>query len=220
LKEHIELWDEFCESQNIIENSVVLFKHTNFIIDIKRVGLQSKRFILSRSAMMEEFVEAETDKLVIDWQENKHNLDGLIYMMFTKENDKVIPLYIGKTETIGKGDGNLSVNIKNLHSDKSKFARWGDGYSYHIGDLSAVALHGHDEKKRNKKYMDWADALFVDFPSKTPKLKKEVYFWTMAWNKNIQGIWKEFGQTRLTFLEYLMIGVASSAFPELLNREG
>ena len=35
------------------------------------------------------------------------------------------------------------------------------------------------------------------------------------------GIWEDFGPTRLTFLEYLLIGVASAVFPEtLLNREG
>jgi len=35
------------------------------------------------------------------------------------------------------------------------------------------------------------------------------------------GIWTEFGPTRLSFLEYLLIGIGSSIFPrELLNREG
>jgi hypothetical protein len=35
------------------------------------------------------------------------------------------------------------------------------------------------------------------------------------------GIWTEFGPTRFSFLEYLLIGIASSIFPrELLNREG
>jgi hypothetical protein len=34
-------------------------------------------------------------------------------------------------------------------------------------------------------------------------------------------IWEEFGPTSLAFLEYLMIGVASEAYPErLLNVEG
>ncbi|QOP42542.1 hypothetical protein FJR45_00650 [Sulfurimonas sediminis] len=170
---------------------------------------------------MEKLIQNETDKLISDWKNRKDNLDGLIYLMFTKENDKVIPLYIGKTETIGKGDRNLSVNIKNLHTDFSKFARWGDGYSYHIGDLSAVVLTDHQENKINKKYTDWATSLFQKFPTNSPKLKQEVYFWTKAWGKDDIGIWNDFGKTRLTFLEYLMIGVASSVFPKaLLNREG
>jgi hypothetical protein len=42
-----------------------------------------------------------------------------------------------------------------------------------------------------------------------------------AWSSNNLGPWVEFGPTRFTFLEYLLIGLASSAFGEvLLNREG
>jgi hypothetical protein len=142
-------------------------------------------------------------------------------MMVKKVGDDVVPFYIGKTETIRKGDRNLSVNIKNLHTDRSKFARWGDGYAYHIGDLSAVVLPGHDPGKINKKYKDWAESLFLKYPTETPELKDEVFFWAKAWKKEEVGIWPDFGATRLTFLEYLLIGVASSAFPDdLLNREG
>lgn len=220
MKQHIDIWNNFCKTNNIVAQSVPLFAHINNKVITKEIGLKKKRLILSRSMMMNNLIITETKKLITDWEENKDKLDGLIYMMFIKENNKVIPLYIGKTETIGKGDRNLSVNIKNLHSDSSKFARWGDGYSYHIGDLSAVVLPNHDEKKINKKYTDWAKMIFRNYPSTAPELKKEVYFWATAWSKENIGIWNDFGETRLTFLEYLMIGVASSAFPELLNREG
>ena len=74
----------------------------------------------------------------------------MLYMMGWKEVGKFVPLYIGKTETIGKGLGNLSANITNLHKDKSKFARWGDNYQYHIGDLSACVLDGHEESKKTQ----------------------------------------------------------------------
>ena len=43
------------------------------------------------------------------------------------------------------------------------------------------------------------------------------------WEKfaNEYGIWRDFGPTRLTFLEYLLIGVASATFvKDLLNEEG
>jgi hypothetical protein len=47
-----------------------------------------------------------------------------------------------------------------------------------------------------------------------------VWFWTKAWRHDEVGVWKEFGLTRLTFLEYLLIGLASAVFPHaLLNRE-
>ena len=141
--------------------------------------------------------------------------------MFYKDSDRVTPLYIGKTESIGKGNRNLSANIKKLQSDKSKFARWGDNYAYHIGDLSAVVLPDHDKLKHTKKYSDWANRLFVSVPDQQPRLKKDVHFWAKAWNGSDVGIWKEYGATKLTFLEYLLIGVASSAFPDvLLNVEG
>ena len=42
-----------------------------------------------------------------------------------------------------------------------------------------------------------------------------------AWARGAIGIWPEFAPTRLSFVENLMIGVASAAFPDtLLNREG
>ena len=42
-----------------------------------------------------------------------------------------------------------------------------------------------------------------------------------AWKANDISIWEEFGHTNLTFLEYLLIGIGSSLFPnDLLNKEG
>ena len=52
-------------------------------------------------------------------------------------------------------------------------------------------------------------------------LQRPVYFWAKAWSASELGVLEEFGPARLTFLEYLLIGVASSAFGDtLLNREG
>jgi hypothetical protein len=65
-----------------------------------------------------------------------------------------------------------------------------------------------------RKYQEWGRSLFTEIQVESPKLKEPVYFWTRAWSSKEVGIWEEFGSTRLTFLEYLMIGVASSAFPE------
>ncbi|MFC2083999.1 hypothetical protein ACFLS9_02995 [Bacteroidota bacterium] len=170
---------------------------------------------------MEKLIRTEVEKLVDDWKTNTNKLDGLNYLMLLKEEDRILPLYIGKAETIGKGNNNLSANLINIHRDTSKFARWGDNYAYHIGNLSAVAIPGHTSTKVTKKYFKWADSLFVEFPTNQPKLKKEVYFWAYAWAKENIGIWEDFGATQLTFLEYLLIGVASSAFPKiLLNQEG
>ncbi len=178
------------------------------------------RPVLARSPAMEALVIAEAAKLVDDWRSGQHRYGGLIYCMGWHQNGMVVPLYIGKAETLGKGDGNLSANLKNLATDRSKFARWGDNYAYHIGDLSACVLPGHSEGKRSAKYESWASTLFESAPEVRPRLREPVYFWTRAWESSEVGIWEDFGPTPLAFLEYLMIGVASRVSPKLLNREG
>ena len=170
---------------------------------------------------MDTLIRAECTKLIEDWKLKAFAYDGLIYMMLAEEPEGLIPLYIGKAETLGKGDGNLSANIKGIETNTQNFARWGDNYAYHIGDLSAAVLPGHDPEKVTNKYNDWAGSLFEKHPADAPVLKRKVFFWTKAWSGRDSGPWVEFGPTRLTFLEYLLIGLASSAFGDvLLNREG
>ena len=170
---------------------------------------------------MDALIRAECAKLIEDWKQKAFVYDGLIYMMLIEEPEGVVPLYIGKAETIGKGEGNLSANIKGIETNTRNFARWGDNYAYHIGDLSAAVLPGHNPKKINYKYIDWAGSLFEKHSTDAPVLKRQVFFWTKAWSSKNLGPWVEFGPTRLTFLEYLLIGLASSAFGDvLLNREG
>ena len=102
-----------------------------------------------------------------------------------------------------------------------KFCRWGYNYAYHVGDLSAVVCPGHPPEKINPKYVKWANRLFDRYPSSNPSLLRNVRFWVKAWRCGDVGIWKEYGATSLTFLEYLLIGVASDLFPDmLLNDEG
>lgn len=75
--------------------------------------------------------------------------------------------------------------------------------------------------KNIKKYKKWANALFETYPTHEPILKEEVYFWICAWKKGNIGIFQEFGSTPLTALEYQLISVAATLFPEyLLNYEG
>jgi hypothetical protein len=221
----IDIWNTFCARMNITNSAVPLFDaDTDLNVSTHEVGKTRKRQLLRRSEKMERMVIEATTTLVLDWEQEDHQFDGLIYLMHYRNQDgDIVPLYIGKTETIGKSNGNLSVNIKNLASDKGKFARWGDGDQYHIGDLSSVVLT-HPNKKLNPKYSDWANALFVENPDSGmihPKLKRQVYFWTIPWANSEAGPWEDFGPTNLTFLEYLLIGVASSAYPNaVLNREG
>lgn len=179
----------------------------------------SARQVLARSSEMESMVLREVAKLEEDWTAKRHKLDGLIYVLGIKHLDGYIPLYVGKAETLGKGDGNLSANLKNIRTDRSKFARWGDNYAYHVGDLSACVLPGHAPDKQTAKYQAWADLLFETL-GEQPRLKEPIYFWARAWNPAHVGIWEEMGPTSLAFLEYMLIGVAGRVSPNLLNREG
>lgn len=216
------IWEAFCSRFDIARKAVPLFDASaDGVVTTRQIGRgPSLRPILCRSAAMESMVREETQKLVADWTSGLHRLDGLIYMMGHLQGTQFVPLYIGKTETLGKGQGNLSSNLQNLDRDTSKFARWGDNYAYHIGDLSACVLAGHPPSKETAKYHAWADALFSSGQAAAPTLKEPVYFWAKAWDKSWLGIWSELGATRLAFLEYLLIGVASLMSDRLLNREG
>jgi hypothetical protein len=217
-----KIWEEFCTAHRIAAETVPLFALDEFgFVQTKEIG-QKKRKVLVRHKDMEALILREADILNKDWLEGAHHYDGLIYMMHTRGEDySILPLYIGMTETFGKGDRNLSANLHNLHVHKDKFARWGDNYAYHIGDLSAAALTGHPVEKRNPKYVKWASRLFKVAPTDQPQLACDLFFWAKAWKSTDQGIWSELSPTHLAFLEYLLIGVASSAFNgSLLNYEG
>lgn len=219
----LSLWNRWCETQNVLKESVPLFDcdHENRV-RTRVIGNTARRPILCRHADMDALIVAQTEMLVEDWRTKRHEFDGLIYMMFRQTDDqKALPLYIGKAETLGKGDGNLSANLLRLAADRSKFARWGDNYQYHIGDLSAACLHGHAIEKISPKYARWASVLFEDAPCENPRLRHPLRFWAKAWKSTDVGIWSEMNPTRLTFLEYLLIGVASATFgTTLLNSEG
>jgi hypothetical protein len=218
----LELWNRWSSEQRIAEQGVPLFCcDESLVVRTRMIGSSVKRPVLCRHEEMENLLLRQVEALENDWKNGVHCYDGLIYVMFVREGDVVVPLYIGKAETFGKGDGNLSVNLRNLQTDRSKFARWGDNYQYHLGDLSAAVLAGHTIDRVSPKYVRWAQALFADFEQRSLKLRKPVYFWAKAWKPTDRGIWAEMSPTRLTFLEYLLIGVASAAFGKtLLNNEG
>jgi hypothetical protein len=147
--------------------------------------------------------------------------EGVLYMMLWLDGDLVEPLYIGRAGRYGRGAGSVSANLKNIETDRGKFARWESGYAYHIGDLSAAACPNHTSARRAPKYARWAERLFVAVPEERPTLHRPVYFWCTAWSPDSSSIWREFGATSLAFEEYLLIGVASLLFPQtLLNTEG
>ena len=216
-----KIWLNFLQKYQVVETSSKLFASSGGLCSVARKGnIGDGKPYLKRHPKMESRVIEETNLIVADFKNQDRLYDGLIYMMFKNLNGNVTPLYIGMTEKKGKSN-NLSANILNLETNKGKFARWGDGYQYHIGDLSAVVLHGHEETAKSKKYKEWAASMFTEFPTDLPTLAEPIMFWCKAWSPNNVGVWEEFGPTTLTFLEYQLIGVASSLFANsLLNKEG
>lgn len=213
------LWNNFVSAHRINTDSVPLFATENGCVASFGYG-KDQRLVLKRSAEMDTLMRQLGQQLMTEFRQQSIVHDGILYLMFRRENAKVIPLYFGKAELLGKGDANLSVNISDLTTGVSKFGRWGYSYAYHLGDLSAVTLPGHPEGKKSRKYEDWRKALF------TPQCDSlttngDVRFWACLWGPDRQSIWRDFGTTRLAFEEYLLIGVASELFPnDLLNREG
>lgn len=213
------LWHQFVDSNRVIDQAVPLFACCNGTVETMCYG-RDQRQVLKRSDEMTNLMRTLGTQLVNEYRDNRVVSHGILYIMFDQSDGVCVPLYIGKAELFGKGEQNLSVNISDLVSGDGKFGRWGYNYAYHLGDLSAATLSGHAKDKRQKKYEDWRDAMFEVGHDKV-RAKSEIKFWATAWNGEQPSIWRDYGATRLAFEEYLLIGVASDAFPNrLLNREG
>lgn len=213
----LALWQTFCDRHAIVRTSVPLFEVEGARVVTREQG-HDHRLILARSRAMEDLVVREVHRVL----DVGSPFEGILYLMFWPGDGGLVePLYIGRAGRYGRGDGNVSANLKNIATDRGKFARWGSGYAYHIGDLSAAACPNHSQSKVTPKYTRWARRLFVAVPERRPRLHRPVSFWCTAWSSDSPSIWQEFGATSLAFEEYLLIGVASILFPEtLLNTEG
>ncbi len=122
--------------------------------------------------------------------------DGILYMMFRPDDTSIVPLYIGKTEVYGRGDKNLSANVRDLKSGDANFGRWGYNYAYHLGDLSAATLPGHPESKRTPKYVFWRNRLF-ESQEGLVKPKFPILFWATLWGPDSCSIWPNTEQQNL-----------------------
>jgi hypothetical protein len=80
----------------------------------------------------------EMENAVIELVESgleQNSWQGLLYIMCWGPVDDIRPLYVGKAGRRGRKNP-LSANIRDIRRNRHKFARWGDGMDYHIGDLS------------------------------------------------------------------------------------
>lgn len=215
----LALWNNFVSAHQIDTDSVPLFTINEGRVASFAYG-RDQRLVLKRSDDMELLMRRLGQQLMKEFSQQSIVHDGILYLMFRRQNDGVIPLYFGKAEILGRGDANLSANISDLATGDGKFGRWGYNYAYHFGDLSAVTLPGHPEGKKTRKYDDWRKALLTQ-QADSLTTNGDIRFWACLWGPDRQSIWRDFGTTRLAFEEYLLIGVASELFPnDLLNREG
>ena len=89
-----DIWDSFCNRNQIAETGVNLFAQTDDIVNVIEIG-KKKRFVLERSQDMETLVIAEVRKVLEDYSSGEDLFEGLIYMMYQFSNNSLIPLYIG-----------------------------------------------------------------------------------------------------------------------------
>ncbi|WP_436900258.1 hypothetical protein [Halovenus halobia] len=210
-----EIWHEWTGRYIDTKCPIPLFETDDSqVVQYKNYGKDDRR-ILKRSERMEERVRNEGRKVINDWETTDHTYDGLIYLMYWLDEGAVVPLYVGKAGKYGRDGEGLSANLQGLRGTSTgKFARWGDGHYYHIGNLSAVVFD-HD-KNQKQKYAKWADRLFED----GRQLRRPTYFWTKAWREDDVGLYHDFEET-LEKLEYQIIGLVSDLYPDrLLNDEG
>jgi hypothetical protein len=212
-----QIWEDFCIEHAVGGRDIPLFAQAgDGSVTTARYG-RDQRLLLTRAPEMEAMVIETVDKVLAT-----PAADGMLYIMYRRgEGGSVVPLYIGKAGRYGRAGNRISANLAGIRTNGGKFARWGSNYAYHIGDLSAAVLPGHDPRKVVLKYQRWAARLFESAPSATPTLRFPVRFWCTAWQPEMRGIWPEFGSCPLAFMEYLLIGVAGLLFPDdLLNDEG
>jgi len=102
MNNHRQIWNEFCTTHSIATNKVPLFETLSGLgVKTKQIGKPTPRNILCRSLEVDALFRAECAKLIEDWKQKAFTYDGLIYMMLKEEPEGVVPLYIGKAETVG-----------------------------------------------------------------------------------------------------------------------
>lgn len=110
---------------------------------------------------------------------------GFIYIMHFGSASEIEPLYIGKAERKGRTH-ELSVNIRSIRTNQSKFGRWGYRLAYHIGDLShAIFREEGSYKPPDKKYERWAKSLFESLDPLL--LRRPVYVSLISWYEGMHG---------------------------------
>ena len=166
--------------ESVPKKTSELFENNSNIVSITK-KVKRDNTIMKKLTRNKEF-EKNMINLVEEGIKNS-SWEGILYLMHFKKDLSQI-LYIGKTEKKGVSN-KISVNIKNLRTDKSKFGRWGDGLAYHIGDLSHALFKEKAYKKPSKKYYRWSERIFSIM--EPPTLKEKIFITLISWNEGMKG---------------------------------
>ena len=208
------IWKNYIEENKIIKQAKPLFD-TSVNLEVKTLTI-GKRKVLKRSESVDELIANQVDYILTDHEAGNNTCEGILYLMFRIESDKIIPHYVGISQKYGK-----KGKISSIMNSRSKKPRWDYYGGYHIGNLSTVVCDGYEKSKIEKDKVPWAEALFETFPSTNPKLKNELFLWYHVWTVDSKSIWKDFGHSSLVFEEALMIELLGKLFPnDLINKEG
>lgn len=178
------------------------------VVSVKITG---DRTLLRRSETMEQAVIE-----IVEHGLEDPDWVGLLYVMGWGTSEAFRILYVGKAERRGVSRP-LSANLENIRKNKHKFARWGDGVAYHIGDLSHAMFEFKAYRRPSAKYRHWASTLFVT--NQPPRLREAVTLALLPWYRHSRG---PSGLTSsLPAAEKEVIALAGTRFGSgFLNRDG
>lgn len=118
----LDLWKAFVASHSVHEQSVPLFDSQDGAVVVVNYGSNDRK-VLKRSDEMESLLRRLGAQLIAEHKQGEFIHDGILYMMLAREGATLVPLYIGKAETFGKGNRNLSANIRDLANGTAMFGR-------------------------------------------------------------------------------------------------
>ena len=189
---HIPLF-ETGNSSNIVNTfktrngKTILIKHTEMIqriIDATKIIKKSYDYYSKSNEKLNPIPNILfTDGLIYCVYALRIDIEKLPEYSSTQFNSDFIPIYIGKTEAIGR-NGGYSANLKNVDSGKNSqyFARWGNDDARHFGGLS-LRFFNIPNAYPSTNYESWIEIMFdVKEREKTiPKLRIPIYFQMKPW---------------------------------------
>lgn len=96
-----EIWNSWTNRYIDTTTPIPLFEtDESGKVAYKQYGADNRR-ILKRSEQMDHRIQQEGQQVLDDWEGGTDSYDGLIYLMYWLNDGEIVPLYIGKGESMG-----------------------------------------------------------------------------------------------------------------------